>query len=267
MTEILKFALENVPATVVAFGVIVLAITWIPFTFTKRGVTVSNPVKTTARVVLSVLGTGLLGVGIYLLITPREDIEITRPTITEYYGYTSLHGGPLECGIGQCEMRSLGSVVFRTPKGTEAKYVGRIKVGGAIKSFRTQPPHVVQNPNSFPGNPTLLDFAISPRAAGERVLHAQGELLAVNKLSAENGKVGHHLPYDTKLATVIVDFRTLGFKLAKQVSVTIETPNRDGQLLTGYLEPIRREFSDGQVILISAREVPANSSVIVSWGQ
>jgi hypothetical protein len=267
MAELLKAALENVPGAAVLIGIVLIAVTWIPFSVQKRGITVSNPVRITARVFLSGLGVVLIAGGVYLIITPRDDIEITQPTISEYYGYTSLGGSQSDCASGRCEMRSFGSVVFRTPKGVEARYIGRIKSGGAIKSFRTQPPHTVQNPNSYPGNPTLLDFAINPRSSGDRVLNAQGDLLVLQKITTTNGKVGHHLPYLTRLATVIVDFRPLGFEISRQVSVTVETTNSAGQLVPGLIEPVRREFADGKVILLTARDVPAGSSVIVGWGQ
>jgi hypothetical protein len=65
---------------------------------------------------------------------------------------------------------------------------------------------------------------------------------------------------------MVVAFRPLGFRVTEQLTAIVESEGRGGIQRTGRIDPIRRDFSNGYLITVSARDIPANSNLILKWG-
>jgi hypothetical protein len=267
MEAALRFVSEQTGLALLLLGVVLVLAAWVPYSLKLKGLTLGNPTQRWSKGVVSILGLALLIVGVYLSYAKANENPIFKPTIDEYLSYISLYGTQKECESGSCRLEYFSSGEFRTPWPTEARYVGRIKTSGRIDKFRSIPPFDVLNPEQYPNNPTYLEFAISPRPGSERALRAQTDLTITKTLLAAQGKVGAHLPYFAKKATMIVDFRTLGFTVTKQLSARLETAGGGGVQRTGLVDPVRWDFAEGKVVSVTATNIPANSSLVLVWGE
>ncbi|UYN96670.1 MAG: hypothetical protein KIT25_06995 [Enhydrobacter sp.] len=263
MDTALKFVSEQTGLALLLLGVGILVAAWLPI---QLGTFSLQPPTTSGKIVLSAVGALVVFLGLYLFLEAAPGGPVLKPTIIDHTTHVVLHGNEAPCRAGQCRVRYFITGEFRTPPFSEARFVDRIKTGGRIDSFETVPPYDNLIPNQFPGNPTFLQFAIKPQKPGGRVLVAQAELTLLNVLSPERGKIGAHLPYYTRKATMIVDFRALGFKPTKQVKGHIETPVEGGVQRTGFIYPTRLDFSGGLVISLQASDIPAESSFVLTWG-
>jgi hypothetical protein len=195
------------------------------------------------------------------------DIDLySQKTLKYYSSYVTLAGTSEECRRAKCRITYHDSAFLVGPRGAELSYEGRAMTSGRILSMRTSPPYEVMNPNQWPDNPTVLMFKISPASRKDRILQATGELLAEATFSSESGKVGPHLPYDARYVVFVLDLRGLGFEL-RNLEPQIETRRYDGKLLAGYASPRMTLLENGKIVVVTASNLPAGSSVYVKWGQ
>lgn len=267
MKDVLDFVSGNFYIALCLIGVAIAVLPWLPFRVSIGGFTASQPKTMSAKVVLCAIGVVLIGVAALLAHRQISRPEVlTEPTITQYFSYVTLEGSLNECSSGKCLMNYYTSGTFETPPGIPARYVGRVKTGGAIRKFHSDPEHEVLNKEQYPNNPTLLDFAISPQKPTDTSLKIQAELVIENKITPEQGKVGFHLPYHTNNIVAMIDFRHLGFKVTQQFAARIESKLDNGALITGYVDPVLRTFSEGTVVVLQASDLEAGSSLLLTWG-
>ena len=267
MEHMLKFLTEQTGLALILLAVLLIAAAWITFSINLRWLTIRNPARRSGKIGLSIVGALVLLLGFYLTYTSAVDGPIWKPTVTEYLSYVSLHGDREMCEAGGCKLEFFISGEYRTPSFVEAKYIDRIKTSGRIEKFRSVPPYKILNPEQYPRNPTYLEFAIDPTRPSDRIIQGQAEVTIINKLTPEAGKVATHLPYDTRKASMIVDFRALKFQIMRQLSARIETVHTDGIQRTGVIDPVRRDFANGLVVSVSGKDIPAGSSLVLVWGE
>ncbi|MGE3916816.1 MAG: hypothetical protein AB7F78_14085 [Hyphomicrobiaceae bacterium] len=195
------------------------------------------------------------------------EVFIDRSKNIRYYSsHVVLSGTEEECRQTRCRISYHDTAFLSGPKGADLSYEGRAMTSGRIISMKTNPPHEIMNPNQWPDNPTVLMFRIPPASAGDRVLQIAGELQAEATFSAESGKVGPHFPYDTRYAVFLLDIRGLRFEL-KNLEAQIEVRRDDGKLVAGYSSPKLTILEDGKLILATASNLVAGSSLYVKWGK
>ena len=271
--EILKALLElfptRAPYLFVMLGVVIVLAGILPFNFEKGGWKIQNPRTWSSRLILSLLGSIIVGASMYAA-AKTDDAEISRISkkrIASYFSYITITGTESDCSAGKCILSFRDSALVLAPKGKDVSYEGRAKTGGRIISFETIPRATILNPEQYPGNPTYLEFRIPPASSGDRQLRAQGEIVIETKFSALKGKVGPHLPYLTDYVVVVIDMRALNFKIQAQVEPKLEIKREDGSQVSGYDVPRLNVFEDGKVFVLTAKDVEANSSVYISWGK
>jgi hypothetical protein len=187
-----------------------------------------------------------------------------KPTVRYVSAYVSPEGSEQDCEKGECTIRYLVSGYFEVPAGQVANYSDRIKTVGRVESLRTFPAHVKLNEGQFKGNPTYLEYRISPPDATER-LHAQVELVIRKPLSPGSGKIGFHFPYFTERAVIMVDFRNLGFQPAAQLQQLVEVSDQVGLLREGTRSPVMRSFLAHSVVMLVDGDLPPGSSLVLRW--
>lgn len=271
--ETLKALLEIFPSRApylfMMFGAIVVLVGAVPFKVEKGGWKVQNPSTGGTRLLLIVFGLIVLGSSTYVA-SQTDEAEITkisRKRVASYFSYVTITGTEADCNIGKCVLSFRDSALVLAPKGKDVSYESRAKTGGRIVSFETIPRAIILNPEQYPANPTYLEFRIPPASNEARQLRAQGEIIIETKFSAARGKVGPYLPYYTDYVVVVVDMRALGFKIQAQVEPKLEIKRPDGSQVSGYDVPRLNVFEDGKVYVLTATDVPANSSVYISWGK
>lgn len=241
----------------------------IPFRIDKNGWTLRNPTTKYARVSLFVVGLLILATSLYAA-TQVDDNELTRLSrkrVSSYFSYVTISGTKADCLAGRCQLVFRDSALVLAPKGLDVSYEDRVKTSGKIVSFNTIPRADILNPEQYPANPTYIEYRIRPASTEDQQLEAKGEVVIEKSFSATSGKVGPHLPYFTEYAVLVLDLRSLGFKIQSQVEPKIETRRSDGSLVSGYLNPRMNVFEDGRVFVVTATNVAAGSSLYVSWGQ
>jgi Putative serine esterase (DUF676) len=189
-----------------------------------------------------------------------------RKIIKNYSSTVTLSGSEADCDAGKCIIAFHESAFVVAPRGQEATYEGRAKTSGRIISIQSEPPLDILNPNQFPGNPTYVQFRIRPSTDDRQVLQASGELIIQQKVTASGGKIGPHFPYYAESVVFMIDLRNLAFDLKSPIEIKIESQSTDGRLLPGYFSPKINYYENGKFMVITARGMPAESSIYAVWG-
>ena len=269
--EYVTYVIEKLPYFLGVVGVLLLVAAVLKFSIQKAGVHVQSP-NLGGRVILGILGALLIGVAVGLYVVQAKKLDLgPRPPapkfLSEYYSYISVAGSEADCRSAKCQVRYFDTATVKTTDGSEAKFVGRIKAKTQIIKLVTTPRYTILNPEQYPENPTLLEFAIPPLKKTDTVLQAHGEALIENEYTPERGKIGPFLPYYAENVVVVVDLRGLDFTLKSNLQARIEARRADGTSVSGHIEPKLRLFADGRVAVISAQNLPAQSSVLLFWGE
>lgn len=259
---------SRVPYVLLLVAIILALIGLIPFRFAREGLHIQSPTKMSTKAILVIFGLLIFYGSIEWIITTDEIAlaKLSKKHLTSLFAYVVIGGSEDECKANRCRISFHQSILLTSPKGQVARYEDRVKAGGRIISFNTIPMPVILNPEQYPANPTLVEYRINPASDDDRLLQAQGEAIIETAITANNGKVGPHIPYDTDSVTFILDLRTLKFKLSNILEPKIETKRSDGVLASGYRSPAMSVFENGQVIVLTAANVPADSSVYLKWG-
>ena len=106
-------------------------------------------------------------------------------------------------------MVQLLSIEVKSNKPSDLYYQDRIKADGGIDYLKTIPDHQIINKTQYPDNPTLLEFRIDPADDKKDKFDANGIARINIRINQERGKFGPHIPYDTDLAIMTVDFSRL----------------------------------------------------------
>lgn len=271
--DILKALLEllstRAPYFALPVGLLLMVASLVPFRFQRAGWVLRNPTAWTSRLALGLVGALVFALGLFgaFKVDSVAIEKLATKRLASYFSYITISGAESDCESGKCLLTFRDSTLVLAPKGTEASYEGRVKTGGRITSFSTIPRAEILNPEQFPANPTLAEFRIRPARSSDTQLQAQGEAVIETKFSAAAGKVGPHLPYSTDYVVVVVDMRAMQFSLRSQIVPKIETRREDGTQISGYVTPTMNVFEGGKVVVLTAREVAAGSSVYITWGQ
>lgn len=218
-----------------------------------------------------ILVTIMCGLGIFAIhITTPLQVNVawrSFNTITRYSSTVTIVGSKDECQAGKCIITFRDAAFLVAGRNQDAIYEGRAKTSGRIISIKSEPPLEILNPNQYPGNPTYVQFRIQPSTDDKHVLQASGELIIEQKVTPQGGKIGPHFPYYTEYVVFTLDLRGLGFELKDPIEVKIESQTADGRLVSGYFFPRINYYEKGKVIMITARGLPAGSSIYAAWGR
>jgi hypothetical protein len=114
-------------------------------------------------------------------------------------------------------------------------------------------------------DPHVLEFKIQAKQPGSS-LDAEVTGFEDTTVTPDLAKVGPHLPYRTDYVVVVVDYSRMKFSaLPGNMRGQLELPGPGRERQTETLALVYHPVSDGTVTLV-ARNVPANSDILLRWG-
>mgnify|MGYP003604403982 CR=1 FL=1 len=194
----------------------------------------------------------------------------TGKKLNYYIAHATLEPIP-NAQQGHANVRVLYNVTAEmfSEKEENLYYSDRIKSGFGIEYAKSIPDLQILNSTQFPANPTLLEFRIDPLKSGVNKFDFNGIAKINILLNQERGKFGPHIPLNTDIATMTVDFSQLpNFQLPADISAQVEGRDKRGSLQYGTGPAIIRNwFKVNKTITIIARNLSEDSSLLLVWGE
>jgi hypothetical protein len=189
---------------------------------------------------------------------------VRETSMTYYHVHLRAAGTADACRNGRCLLAYHGSGLVESPQGP-ARFVDRIKGALPITSCIMSPPATILNPDQFARNPTEIHYAVEAPDSSPEV-HITGEVTATTSLTSERGGVGLHIPHPAERVVFVVDMSAVEVLPASPVGARLVIRNEKG-VATRRRDLVEiHALEDRRVWMVSAKNVPADANIEVSWG-
>jgi hypothetical protein len=187
-----------------------------------------------------------------------------RETRMRYYHvHLRAAGRTDECLQGKCLLTYYGSGLVESPQ-APARFEDRVKASQPIISCRMNPSATILNSEEFRRNPTQLHYAVE--APGSSELHITGEVVATTGFRPEMGGFGLHVPHPADWVTFVVDMLAVELEPTRPLAARLVVKDEKGVAVRRKDLVEMNALVDKKVWMVSAREVPVDSNIEVSWG-